>query len=267
MDATESGLLAAILANHADDLPRLVYADFLDERGGPGDVERAEFIRVQVEIARICGERKLPPYSDEMAAALNEIQPLRDIELPLFNGHCDDWFPVPKGYYLNWHIRLSYMANDSRPSYTVTRGFISEVRCTLADWCGGDCGCQPDDQDGRDYLRGHDCQQCHGTGRTPGIGPEVMRRHPVEKVVLTDREPDDYGAEGGGRWYAFHHSSICSRPNEIPHFLRQHFPKDCDGRNRESVIDGLSAALIAWAKSQNQPRIVTSPVSVDFVAG
>jgi uncharacterized protein (TIGR02996 family) len=42
-------LLAAIRAAPADDAPRLVYADWLDEHGQP---ERAEFIRVQCELAR-----------------------------------------------------------------------------------------------------------------------------------------------------------------------------------------------------------------------
>ena len=42
-------LLAAIKANPADDLPRLVCADFLEENGEP---ERAEFVRVQCEIDR-----------------------------------------------------------------------------------------------------------------------------------------------------------------------------------------------------------------------
>jgi uncharacterized protein (TIGR02996 family) len=41
-------LLAAILANPDDDTPRLVYADWLQERG---DEERAEFIRIQCAIA------------------------------------------------------------------------------------------------------------------------------------------------------------------------------------------------------------------------
>src|SRR5688572_2816258 len=40
-------LLAAIRDAPADDAPRLVYADWLDENGDP---ERAEFIRLQVEI-------------------------------------------------------------------------------------------------------------------------------------------------------------------------------------------------------------------------
>ena len=39
---TSDALLAAVLANPADDLPRLVYADWLEENGEP---ERAELIR------------------------------------------------------------------------------------------------------------------------------------------------------------------------------------------------------------------------------
>ena len=46
---TEDALLAAIAATPDDDLPRLVYADWLDENGRP---IRAEFIRLQIEIAK-----------------------------------------------------------------------------------------------------------------------------------------------------------------------------------------------------------------------
>jgi uncharacterized protein (TIGR02996 family) len=42
-------LLAAVRAAPDDDLPRLVAADWLDERGEP---DRAEFVRLQVEAAR-----------------------------------------------------------------------------------------------------------------------------------------------------------------------------------------------------------------------
>jgi uncharacterized protein (TIGR02996 family) len=44
MSPDEFALMQAIRANPADDLPRLVYADFLEERG---DEARAEFIRLQ----------------------------------------------------------------------------------------------------------------------------------------------------------------------------------------------------------------------------
>ena len=44
-------LLGGVLADPAADLPRLVYADFLEETGTPGNVARAEFVRVQCELA------------------------------------------------------------------------------------------------------------------------------------------------------------------------------------------------------------------------
>jgi uncharacterized protein (TIGR02996 family) len=49
MATTEQALLAAIWADPHDDTPRLVYADWLDEHGQP---DRAEFVRVQCELAR-----------------------------------------------------------------------------------------------------------------------------------------------------------------------------------------------------------------------
>ena len=42
-------LLAAVLASPADDAPRLVYADWLDEHGEPA---QAAFIRAQIDLAR-----------------------------------------------------------------------------------------------------------------------------------------------------------------------------------------------------------------------
>lgn len=46
----EEALLAAIAASPDEDTPRLVYADWLDEHDQP---IRAEFIRVQIEVARV----------------------------------------------------------------------------------------------------------------------------------------------------------------------------------------------------------------------
>src|SRR4051794_11590535 len=44
----DDAFLADIIANPADESLRLIYADYLDERGDP----RGEFIRVQCELAR-----------------------------------------------------------------------------------------------------------------------------------------------------------------------------------------------------------------------
>ena len=52
---TGDALLAAIWERPHDDLPRLAYADWLDDQGAPEQVARAEFIRVQCELARLDG--------------------------------------------------------------------------------------------------------------------------------------------------------------------------------------------------------------------
>ena len=56
-------LLAAIRAAPADDAPRLVYADWLDEHGEP---ERADLIRAQCEVARRSDE---PPHGPTVVRA------------------------------------------------------------------------------------------------------------------------------------------------------------------------------------------------------
>jgi uncharacterized protein (TIGR02996 family) len=46
-------LLSAILAEPDEDTPRLAFADWLDEYGGEAERVRAEFIRVQIDLARV----------------------------------------------------------------------------------------------------------------------------------------------------------------------------------------------------------------------
>jgi len=52
----DDAFLQAILESPDDDTSRLVYADYLDEHGGP---DRAEFLRVQGLLARPRRDRKL----------------------------------------------------------------------------------------------------------------------------------------------------------------------------------------------------------------
>ena len=55
--STEEGLLQAICAEPDDDGLRLIYADWLEERGGDADsLARAEFIRVQVDLASMADD-------------------------------------------------------------------------------------------------------------------------------------------------------------------------------------------------------------------
>ncbi len=71
----ENALLAAIAAHPHEDTPRLMYADWLQENGRP---VRAEFIRVQIEIAR---RDHLP------REALNQYVDLFQRNQELIDGH------------------------------------------------------------------------------------------------------------------------------------------------------------------------------------
>lgn len=51
--AEESAFLTPILAAERDDGPRLIYADFLADSDDPADRHRAEFIRLQLALARL----------------------------------------------------------------------------------------------------------------------------------------------------------------------------------------------------------------------
>ena len=72
-------LLAAILADPADDTARLVYADWLTENG---QSDRGEFIRVEIELART------PPHTEEDERRRNFLFRRRD---ELLKQHRDEW--------------------------------------------------------------------------------------------------------------------------------------------------------------------------------
>jgi uncharacterized protein (TIGR02996 family) len=70
MRSEDDLFLTAVSAAPWDDLPRLVYADWLDDRGGPGDAERAEFIRLHCERWRTQERRRYPRPMKERIAGL-----------------------------------------------------------------------------------------------------------------------------------------------------------------------------------------------------
>jgi len=233
---TESALLAAVLANPDDDLPRLVYADWLEENG---QAERAEFIRTSVAES----------YGGQYTSITSMVRQYRP------------------------HVHVG----DRWPEMTlcIRRGFIAEVYCTLADWCGGLCGCftnEPDDG----------CAACGGTGHATGIGPAVVRSHPVTSVHLTDHEPASYRVSTDTRaeevaavlrfwpdmagvdrvWTFTDHDEFQSQsrrygftqpvrdfPSHISGEIMRHYERR-PRPTREAALDALSDALIRWARCQ-----------------
>jgi uncharacterized protein (TIGR02996 family) len=67
----ESALLAAIWEHPQEDTPRLMYADWLDERGGESEAARAELIRVQCALESLDGD---DPRFDELEARAEALQ-------------------------------------------------------------------------------------------------------------------------------------------------------------------------------------------------
>src|SRR5208283_3184084 len=102
--AANKELLQTIIENPEDDAPRLVYADWLEEHG---DLERAEFIRVQCELAGL----------DEFDPRRLELQQ-RERELERKRG--DRW--------------RKEMPVGARKHTEFRRGFIGYARLSAAFW-------------------------------------------------------------------------------------------------------------------------------------
>jgi uncharacterized protein (TIGR02996 family) len=67
---TGDALLQAVIENPEDDTPRLVYADWLDETGGPEEADRAEFIRVQCRLTALADDSPERPELAKREKAL-----------------------------------------------------------------------------------------------------------------------------------------------------------------------------------------------------
>jgi uncharacterized protein (TIGR02996 family) len=116
MTADERALLNAILAAPEDDLPRLVYADWLEEHDR---VERAEFIRVECELARS------EPGSAGRAALF-----ARRVEL--MRRHRPNWFPAysdAEALLISWKTARGFVESLE----VATEGFLQLTEEWFAD--------------------------------------------------------------------------------------------------------------------------------------
>lgn len=111
--------LAAIVAAPDDDLPRLVYADFLDEMCQPGAAARAEYIRVQCELER------LPPGDERRAVLARRERRLR-------RKHADGWMAELHAA----HVLAPHDAAEKRPVWQFRRGFLHSVKVVAQRFAG-----------------------------------------------------------------------------------------------------------------------------------
>lgn len=203
-------LLSSILANPADDAPRLVYADWLDENGQP---DRASFIRVQCELARIGHNHP----NLEWLKDNRDNNPCRQCS-PLHDRERELWLLVgraiadeaSKAIGLRVTVAVNevgglafWEGNTATWQAVVRRGFVAAVSLPLQTWIGGECGTCNGAGDVGTLGGRMGCPTCstshdrRGTGRTVGIGPTLARSQPVTAVRLVDREPRQSVKEDG----------------------------------------------------------------------
>lgn len=118
-------LMSDIIANPSNDTLRLVHADYLEDNN---QVDRADFIRVQVELAntepQYEGETNVPV--GRYAELLLEQHRLSQLNVALQGTKLEAYFLGCLG-----SIRQSF-------NFTFSRGFAEEVECISGDWlCHG----------------------------------------------------------------------------------------------------------------------------------
>lgn len=97
----DDAFLQAILENPDDDTPRLIYADWLEERGDP----RGEFIRIQCHLATMSAD-------DERRSRLEQH------ERELLAHHQDRWLGELRPLLSGWMFRRGFLDSITVPAAT-----------------------------------------------------------------------------------------------------------------------------------------------------
>lgn len=262
-EADRQALYAAILADPADDVVRLAYADALEE---DGQRERAELIRVQVELAGLLPTCPLPekkhaewrtadypercnnwPHDDCQDCVKREGLHGRESGL-LVPDNFWPWF-YERGESLMWafpgtpgtsHLgrgicKLGYGGGTQRPDWylTIRRGFVDTVECPASAWLEH--------------------------------GPRLIREHPLTRVKLNGREPASWfngdiftWGFAEGDWNEAYNHDI------LPTEFRDYMPGGETGyrgrsRSRDGAFDMLSVTAISWARATSRGGSVSAP--------
>ncbi len=217
---TPEAFLADIIAHPEDDSLRLIYSDYLSEQG---EEERAEFIRVQIELARvppfvIAKVRRLEEEEAEYQT-LSEAYHPEDIRVQELLRRAER-YPGPLTKWTDSLTSLVGISTDPpgnrRWRWKWERGFIAWVSCPCAEWLAH--------------------------------GPALARQHPIERVELSGME--SYGPTTGGRLAGWWFLLSNRWPVELYHAIPC---KDEDSltkpfRTKEECLDAISAGCLAWAR-------------------
>lgn len=258
-----------------------------------GLAERAEFVRVQVELARmprllpanvLCHQVEWEHFAGRLSGSVGKVrfeppapgassgvgvlhygrrnpdrEPLEKRERELFDAHAREWF----GDSALWlPTDEPQRASSHVPGFVVRRGFVDEWRGPLSAFVGGECrGCGGEARVGQhhdpssDTMRGgRRCPDCVD-GRTPGLDLGVVfARHPVRSVRICDREP----THGQSGWYWMTGNN---RPGEVPYRLTKHFQRRDKGYTRFPTRDAALSALSLAATNYGRAAAGLPPLT------
>lgn len=190
--------LRAIIAAPDDDLPRLVYADYLDERGDP----RGEFIRLQIALAN--GECDSKPCLTPDAPACYQCRRHRR-ERQLLRQHRWTWADflfddmatrecpacAEGGIYDSETALIECRTCDStgrvpdEGAIEFRRGFVEEIACTWNDFCQHADAIRAATPLRRVRLT---TRPNFASMATPEFNSEVIRSHPSMQFRYRGRE-------------------------------------------------------------------------------
>jgi uncharacterized protein (TIGR02996 family) len=130
--AEELAFLKPIRARFRDDVPRLVYADYLDESLDSADQDRAEFIRLQLALARIPHDH---PHRGQLADRQNELLLLRHDEWTQHLRGLADGFEFRRGMIDSVTVNVGTFAAKGEQLFRlapIRRVRFSDAGCMIA---------------------------------------------------------------------------------------------------------------------------------------
>ncbi len=223
-ESLDAAFLRAVCEEPHSDTPRLVFSDWLEEQGGADSAARAEFIRVQIELARrfgapagggpaVTGDKEAD--AEEARLRLRGRDLLRDWRA---------WVPpfVPAGeiYLGGSPCRHDREKLSAHIGVGFRRGFVAEVMLTAADFL------------------------THAGA--------LFAAAPIERVTLTDKrasEPMMPERAGSFRFYKEPGEGADVLPEEL--FDAVYGEAQYDGwyfSSKQEAIDALSAACVTFGR-------------------
>lgn len=184
MDQREA-FLASIIENPDDDAPRLIFADWLDENG---EAERAEFVRIQIELAKY-GVGRCPNSRQRSSPNTLAGYPVvfgKESEC----GRCrwcelrrrEEWLLSKNRYFWLPIVLMDLEAQSASDICVYRRGFVAEITLKCTEWL-----------EHRERL---------------------LKAAPLERVTLSDWRQ----WQGYNDWVEFLHQAIDEKWHPMPRF-------------------------------------------------